>query len=258
MKSKGEVWRAIRHLVEVSGGEVRFGFLLGLWVFVAATPAFAGAIVGGSSLIGGSDVNQLESWLGQGELTLSRIYAKSAGDTSADFHAAANGQGATFTLIEIINNGVSRIVGGYNPLSWNSSGTYNFSNAAADQTAFLFNLTDALLYEQFGPRQTYNHAGYGPTFGGGHDLHINSALAGGYANIGHTYGDNSQFGQAAYRNAFTGSYNSWSVGGLEVFTLSAALITVPEPVSWLVFALGLLALSGFALPHARALARLRR
>ncbi len=207
--------------------------------------------MGGSSLIGGSEVNQLETWLGQGELTLTKIYTKSLGDSAADFHAAANGKGATFTLIEVINNGVSRIVGGYNPLSWNSSGTYNFSNTAADQTAFLFNLTDALLYEQFGPRQTYNHANYGPTFGGGHDLYIDTALAGGYANIGHTYGDNSQFGQAAYRNAFTGSYNSWSVGGLEVFTLSAALITVAEPASWLVFVLGLLTLGGIRLQRRR-------
>lgn len=198
--------------------------------------------MGGSSLIGGSEVNQLETWLGQGELTLTKIYTKSLGDTSADFHAAADGRGATFALIEVINNGVSRIVGGYNPLSWNSSGTYSFSNTVADQTAFLFNLTDGLLYEQFAPRQTYNHANYGPTFGGGHDLYIDTALAGGYANIGHTYGDNSQFGQAAYRNAFTGSFDAWSVGGLEVFTLSAALITVAEPASWLVFVLGLLAL----------------
>lgn len=237
---------------------MRFGFLLGLWVFAASTPAFAGAIVGGSSLIGGADVNQLESWLGQGDLTLSRIYAKSAGDTSADFHAAADSQGATFTLVEIINNGVSRIVGGYNPLSWNSSSTYNFTNTAAEQTAFLFNLTDALLYEQFGPRQTYNHPSYGPTFGGGHDLYINSALSGGYANIGHTYGDESLFRDAAYRNAFTGSYNAWSIGGLEVFTLSAALVTVPEPESWLVFGLGLLALSAPRLHRRRAPARLRR
>lgn len=223
---------------------MRFVFLLGLWALLAPLPAQAGAILGGSSLIDGDDVDQLASWLGEGDLTLTRIYTKSAGDTSADFHAAADGKGATFTLIELINDGVSRVVGGYSPLSWNSSGTYNFTADAAARTAFLFNLTDALLYAQFAPRQTYNHADYGPTFGGGHDLYIDGALAGGHANIGHTYGDNTQFRSAAYREAFAGSYDSWTVGGLEVFTLAAVVITVPEPAAWIVFAVGLVGLAG--------------
>lgn len=217
-----------------------------LVLFGTASAANAGTIIGGSSMLTGGDVNQLEIWLGEGPLQLTNIYSKASGDTSFDFHAAADGQGRTITLIEVINGAVSHVVGGYNPQSWSSTNNYNYTTSAADMTAFLFNLTDQIVYEQNYRWQTYNRGSYGPTFGGGHDLYISGNLSGGYANIGHTYGDRSQYGSSAYRNAFTGSYDSWSVGALEVFTIAAdETPQVPAPGALAIFCLGLVGI-GYA------------
>ena len=46
-----------------------------------------------ATLITAADQSQLESWLGEGPLTLTNIYTKKAGDTAANFHAAVDGQG---------------------------------------------------------------------------------------------------------------------------------------------------------------------
>jgi hypothetical protein len=213
-------------------------------------PANAGTIIGGSALLGAGDVSQLETWLGEGPLALTNVYTKQTGDTSSNFHGAVNGQGRTFTLIELVNGGSSHFIGAYNPQSWHSGGAYNFTTVA-DRTAFLFNLTDQLLYSQImsspnGQYQTYNHVSYGPSFGGGHDLYINSTLSGGYANIGYSYGDPSQYANAAYRNAFTGSYASWTVGGLETFTIAEDTSSqVPEPGMLAIIGLGLIGI-GYA------------
>ena len=70
----------------------------------------------------------------------------------------------------------------------------------------------------------FNQSTHGPTFGGGHDLTINGSLSGGQANIGFSFGDTTQFGSGIYRNEFTGSFQSWSVNAIEVFTVTA----IPE------------------------------
>lgn len=64
-------------------------------------------------------------------------------------------------------------------------------------------------------------------------------------NIGHSYGDTSQYTETAYRNAFAGSYNAWAVGGLEVFTIAEDTTQVSEPGMLALFSLGLAGL-GFA------------
>ncbi len=72
----------------------------------------------------------------------------------------------------------------------------------------------------------YNHTGYGPCFGGGHDFCFSSGdMATGYCNLGHDYDcrkvqdDNngwSGYGTAACRNDICGSYN-WSTVEMEVW-----------------------------------------
>src|SRR5262245_26901215 len=64
--------------------------------------AQAGTIVGGSSLLSLSDVTQLETWLGEGPLTLTNAYTKTPGDTSTTFHNAVDGIGRTFAIIEFL------------------------------------------------------------------------------------------------------------------------------------------------------------
>ncbi len=94
---------------------------------------------------------------------------------------------------------------------------------------------------------------------GGHDLHVNGTLSGGYANLGHSFGDRGSYSQTSYHQEFTGTYNAWAVGDYETFTLSAstgnfgsgasslvdeqgnAVVSADVPVS---FGLGALALAG--------------
>jgi hypothetical protein len=51
---------------------------------------------------------------------------------------------------------------------------------------------------------------------------VNYSLTGGHANIGDTYGEVSRYGTTSYREDFTGTLSSWSVVGLETFTLSSS------------------------------------
>ena len=68
---------------------------------------------------------QLEAWLGQGDLTFTKVYTKAAGHDASDFHAATDGQGATFTLFQAIYQDTPYVLGGYNPQSWSSIDGHN-------------------------------------------------------------------------------------------------------------------------------------
>ena len=152
-------------------------------VAAAFLPAIASAatVVGGSDLLSAASANQLESWLGQGPLTLTNVFDKASGSTSDDFHAAADGKGATFSIVEFLTDSTGKpfdkpvIVGGYNPQSWNSSAAgFNFTPLDVDRTAFVFSLTQSLKLDQrqdasttnYGQFQTLGYPNYGPTFGG--------------------------------------------------------------------------------------------
>ncbi len=141
---------------------------------LASAGAHAGTIIGGSALLDAAKLTQLETWLGEGPLVVTNIFTGVSGDgkTAPTFHAAANGQGRTFVLYQATSP-VSAIIGGYNPQSWSSSGSYNMTPNIVDRKAFLFNLTSGALQRQrvdsptYGQYQTYNNNNYGPTFGGG-------------------------------------------------------------------------------------------
>jgi hypothetical protein len=209
----------------------------------AEAPAQAANVTGGSSLLTQGDANQLESWLGHGAITLNNIFTKQAGSDSNGFHTAADGKGATFVVLQATDTvtGMSALIGGYNPQSWNSSGTYNVTLDTADRTGFVFNLSTLTRYSQRasqpavydqGVYQTYNSAGYGPTFGGGHDIYVDGALSSGYSYLW-TY---TLTGSDSVTTIITGGYySSFVVSGLEVFTVTPG---VPEPGTWVLVAAG--------------------
>ena len=209
-----------------------------------------GVIVGGSDLLTTSGHIQLETWLGEGSLNLYNVYDKTAGNTASDFHSAADNQGRTFTLLEITNGMDTRVIGGYNPLSWESTGGYNIAYLDPDRTAFLFNLTAETIYREAisninGAYQGFNNALSGPAFGGGKDLSIDNDLLGGYANIGYSFGDNSQLGSVSYQNEFAGSYDLFTVGAMEVFTIENSNVNpVPVPAAVWLFSSGILGVAG--------------
>lgn len=199
------------------------------------TVARAGDIIGGSSLLDDGRHAQLERWLGQGEFNLNNVYTLRPGDTSVNFHQAADGKGATFTLIEVTNTaGQTFLVGGYNPQSWSSTDGWHETERDFQRTAFLFNFTTPAVYRQVlsgfelpsqGMRQTYNDILFGPVFGSGPDLLVNNDLTralswqlsyGNPDNEGISIIDGSVGGQTVQVNA------------MEIFSIAA----VPEPASW--------------------------
>ena len=154
--------------------------------------------------------------------------------------------------------GKSRDPGGYNPMPWTSIGDYNFNLGPtnAGRTAFIYNLSTAVKRDQkqdagtvnnYGRWQTYNHAQYGPTFGGGSDIGVNSTLSQG---IEHPY----SYGPGTYQTGDQGllpnnviacggacNHTAFTVGALEVYTFQPST-AVPEPASLPLVASGLTAL----------------
>ncbi|MFC5477658.1 PEP_CTERM-anchored TLD domain-containing protein [Massilia suwonensis] len=223
-----------------------------------AGSAHAGVINGGSALLNKANVEQLGGWLGQG-VDLTKVYAKSAGSTSYDFHNAVDGKGPTFVVMQATNQhtGVTGLIGGYNPQSWDSYSGYKPSYDVASRPAFLFNLdsdtvfrqrTDSTTYSYYdwwsgtyysytqdnGLYQTYNYGGYGPTFGNGHDLYVDQNLSYGYSNL-YAYASSTSTDLLGNNYGYTGM----TISGFEVFTFAPERNDVPEPGSLALFAIAL-------------------
>lgn len=154
---------------------------------LACTCSLAAAqTTGGSSLLDPSRELQLESWLGAGDQTFTTLFSATPGASSLDFHAAVDGKGATFALLQVSNPaGQSWLIGGYNPQSWSSTEGWHLTPTDAQRSAFVFNLTTASVYRQVpstyilpsqGLHQTYNASSLGPVFGSGADLYVNDKL----------------------------------------------------------------------------------
>ncbi|XP_073248112.1 uncharacterized protein [Porites lutea] len=109
------------------------------------------------------------------------------------FHSGCDNKGPTVTIKKV---GGTYIFGGYTNFSWgNSCPRYRY-----DSQAFIFSLANKPGWAPVKLPQTgrysfyrysiYDCSSHGPTFGGGHDIHIAnyaSSGSGSYANLGHTY-----------------------------------------------------------------------
>lgn len=210
---------------------------------------YGASVSAATSLLSAADQSQLAAWLGEGPIKLDNIYTKSAGDTSVDFHAAVDGKGRTFSVMEASNGaGQTWLVGGYDPQSWSTKGGFNMTAAQADRTAFLFNLTTGSKHLQtpkthvldsLGSYQTFNHIDYGPTFGVGNDLFVGKDLTHGLS-LMYSYID--EGGTNIYTSLLDGTpYVGPNVtyGAIQVFTISA----VPEPATAAMLLAGLGALA---------------
>jgi hypothetical protein len=168
----------------------------------------------GSGIITAAEGTKINTWVGTPTQLWTLCYSKATSASSATtFHSLCNNKGASVTIAKL---STGKIIGGYAPVAWTSSSSYK-----GDSTAFLFSVTNDFKHiVKTGMTSYFMYDGstYGPTFGGGHDMYIDSTLNSGYCNIGFTY--NCRIGvypDATCRNDFCGTYNGWSVTALEVW-----------------------------------------
>jgi hypothetical protein len=153
-------------------------FILGLLFFMALSSNAQSTypILPGSLLADGIDDEQvLRNWLdfnGQAYAGTLLYRRSTDGANSAAFHRLVDGNGPTLVIFKASNG---QVFGGYNSNSWSSSSRWDNSSES-----FLFNLNSNLKGDVYYPEySTYNSSSYGPTFGGGHDIYINSTMDGG-------------------------------------------------------------------------------
>jgi len=119
----------------------------------------------------------LNKWIGNVQQKWSACYIKSRdGASSTTFHNNCNFKGPSVTVIKLSNGNV---FGGYNSGSWSSAGAYSGYGGV-----FLFSVTNHLKFPLGNDysNSVYSAGGYGPTFGGGHDIFVNASM-----NLGYCY-----------------------------------------------------------------------
>jgi hypothetical protein len=230
--------------------KVVFTFATLFVLCLVAAPSKADTLlVGGSSLLSQQQANQLGSWAGGG-VQLNKVFSHENGDakTSADFHAAVDGQGATYSVLNVtLSDGRTFLVGGYNSASWDSSADFHRNLTNVDRTSFLFNFTDGAYRQDqkligdsactwCGEYQTYNLSGYGPTFGDGFDIYTEGSLNDGYA---YNWSFGLGFVQSNNILNINEDLTYFRVNGVEVFTVQQSATAVPEPASMLLLGTGL-------------------
>jgi len=167
---------------------------------------------GGSVLLTPHFFRIIQGWFGGPKLWDLRYRGTRDGFNANDFHRCCDNIGPTVTLIRA--NG--HLFGGYTPLSWNSTSNTYINNSST----FLFTLTNPhgaspTHFYSNGTNSIYCKSGYGPTFGGGHDLYICSncnSVGSSYSSFPNSYTDS-----LGYKNTtFAGAYN-FTVSEIEVF-----------------------------------------
>lgn len=140
------------------------------------------------------------------------------GWSSSTFHSQCNSLGPSVTFIRV----GEYIFGGYTDQNWHSGSSYTDST-----WSFIFSFKNRYGLEPFklhvknSGNAIYGKNGYGPTFGGGHDIYIaNSAGSNrnSYCNLGHSYVQPAGYIKSASdtKSLLAGSYN-FQPQELEVF-----------------------------------------
>jgi hypothetical protein len=135
---------------------------------------------------------------------------------ASNFHQKCDGKSNTLTVIETTKGFV---FGGFTPVAWDSSNSYKPDSS---QKSFLFTVKNPRGSEgrKFVMASTaeaiYCGSSYGPTFGGGHDIHVANGCNGNtssYTSLGNAFtNDTGINGQ----QVFTGETN-FTVKEIEVF-----------------------------------------
>ncbi len=162
--------------------------------------ATAANIAGNASLLNQAQADALETRIGRGFQTFSLRYRSDVhGASSAIFHTRVDGLPRTLSVYRITSP-VNAVVSGYVDTPWRTDQTYDIVPAGSSN-AFMTQFDTMAHAVPVWPYQKYNNSAYGPTFGGGHDIYIDSTMLVGYVNR-HTYpfGANNAIGAQGYAN----------------------------------------------------------
>ena len=168
---------------------------------------------------GNEYLQKLYEWTGYKKMEL--LYRGTRDGSGANvFHNKCDNQGPTICLFK---NEKNNIFGAYTSVSWTSNSKWN-----TDYNSFLFTLTNIhgigptkYPISQYHENAVYHNSGYGPTFGGGHDLYIcNNYLNNNssYAALGSSYADILGKGNSIFSG--DNNTNSLKLKELEVFKLT--------------------------------------
>jgi len=151
-----------------------------------------------------------------------KIYhGKVDGMNATTFHSKVSGSAPTINIIKSTNG---NIFGGYNTLGW------NYTDYRTDSTGFLFSLKNSYnkpckLVSTSDTYSMYCNASYGPTWGGGHCVCLQSDFTGSanYCSYYASYRIDDTSCGVTYDSStgstlFGGSYN-FSVSDIETYTL---------------------------------------
>jgi hypothetical protein len=154
-----------------------------------------------------------------------RVYQGSThGFGAANFHSKVDGIIGT---LSVIKSTTGSIFGGFTMINWGLPSAFY-----TDPSAFIFSLVNQMNYPSLARNikqpminSVYTHAPYGPTFGGGHDMHVadqSNRNTNSYTNFGHTYAlDNltlfNSWNQSIKSTFLTGAY-SFKTIEIEVYT----------------------------------------
>jgi len=170
-----------------------------------------------SSILRGQEVAKLNEWIKASGNSKYRLLFRASRDgfKAETFHQKCDGKGKTLVIVQSTKN---HVFGGYTEKLWHNAGCYQY-----DSNAWIYLLRSsrgdqpekwtATIYPN---NAIYGNGGYGPTFGGGHDIYLaNNCNNGGgsYSNFGNTYSGNSD------RNKLAGEYN-FKVTDYEVWLVS--------------------------------------
>jgi hypothetical protein len=131
-----------------------------------------------------------------------------------NFHSKCDGKNNTLVILKAL--GTSFLFGGFVSINWDSTSGYKY-----DPNAFLFSLTNkdnqpCKIRQINTMHSIYCASGYGPTFGGGFDLHVCNAAnttPGSYSNVGNAY----QHPQPNQGQSYLAGSNHFQLSEIEVY-----------------------------------------
>jgi len=128
------------------------------------------------------------------------------------FHSKCDNAGATVSVMQL---STSRTIGGYWPGDWAST-----SDWGMHPESFLFSLTNSFKHTPLlNSSHVFDDSQYGPTFGEGHDLEVQTNLKSVFCNLGHTFKCRTgTSGSPACKHDFCGTDSESSILELEVFS----------------------------------------